>query len=120
MAIDALHQGARAARILQIVHLALEGVQLLPHGLELVPGVGLGGLQLSELHVVLLHLLFQIQGAAAAGAALHAGAQQQTGAAQEQEMGRTGSVHDSLVSALNFSTGLGAARKYVDDAAQYR
>lgn len=78
MAIDALHQGARAAHILQVVHLALEGVQLLPHGLELVPGVGLGGLQLSELHVVLLHLLFQIQGAAAAGAALHAGAQQQT------------------------------------------
>ena len=54
-----VHQGFGAASILQIVNLAFEGVDFLPQGLNLVPGVSLSRLQLAQLHVLLLHLLFQ-------------------------------------------------------------
>ena len=53
------HQGFGAARVLQIIKLALECVDFLPQRLNLAPGISLSRLQLAQLHVLLLHLLFQ-------------------------------------------------------------
>ena len=49
----------RTAGILYIVKLSLERVYFLTQGLKLVPRIGLGWLHLAQLHVLLLHLLFQ-------------------------------------------------------------
>lgn len=65
MPVDPLNQSARAARVLQIVHLAFERVQLLTHGLAAGSRHRLGMLHLPQLHIMLLDPLIQIQTAAA-------------------------------------------------------
>jgi hypothetical protein len=56
----ALHDGARAAGILQVVDLPFERIDFRPQGLDLILNVGLDRLKLPQLRVLLLHLLFQI------------------------------------------------------------
>ena len=82
MPVHTVHKGARTAGVVEVIHLALDGIQLLPQRLYLIPGVGLGGLHLPQLHIVLLHLLFKAEAAAAGTAAGYAGAQRQSSASQ--------------------------------------
>ena len=51
------------------IHLPLERIEFLTHGLHLVPGVGLVGLELPQLGVMLLHPLLQILAARRGAAA---------------------------------------------------
>ena len=111
MGFDAFHQDARAAHVMQVVHLSFQRVQLLAHGLQLIPGVGLGGLHLPQLHVVLLHLLFQAQAAAAAAAA-HAAAQRQGCAGQGQNIQGTECAHISSSSSKTLGLWRAAAVRF--------
>ena len=97
MVLDSFRKNLRAAHVAQVVHLPLDGVQILAQGLKLIPHIGLGGLHLAQLRIVLLHLLLQGQAVAAAAAAAQAAAQGQGQADQGNNRQRTDGAHTLLV-----------------------
>lgn len=80
MPIHAVHKGTRAAGIVKVIHLPFHCVQFLAQGLNLIPGICLRRLHLTQLHIVLLHLLFKAEAAPTGAAAGYAGAQRRRAA----------------------------------------